>query len=475
MVSSDAAELREEGDYEQQALLAKDGATVQDHRDRALSGSASLVPHEGTGSVAGTIFNILSNVVGGGVLALPYAFANCGWLLGAILLIFVASLSGFSMWILMTCSHRLHINGEKDAFSYKAMMKRAFGPTWGKVVEAFIVWYTFGCCVAYAGVTGTSLAPLAENWIGLTGAWDSRITWTLIAGILFAITSSARNLSELKFTSALAFITILYVGLVVVVRLISPESGHPNVADDVKAVDLSVNIFKAIPLFSVSYGCHYNIPVFYEDLKDRNPKKMTGVIIASIGIITVTYLVIATTGYLHFGKHTNSYILQYDGSEGANDTDTDMHQFGSDDTIVNIARLGMFLHFGFVFPLICIACRRSLNLLFDRDLDAISWGQLVLQSLCIVGASVGLAIAIKDIGTILDINGSLFGVFIIITFPGFLLRTLGNDTSLFPQQSSLYRVMSGILIVTGLIFSVTGFIVQILTFAGTLSDDSDSS
>ena len=443
-------ELRD--DLEKQHLIDT-GNTVQ-RRSRSTShASTTSSSHEGTGTATGTIFNILSNVVGGGVLALPYAFANCGWLLGIILLIFVGSLSGYTMWILMTCSHRLHKNNEPDAFSYKAMMKHAFGPTWGKVVEAFIIWYTFGCCVAYAGVTGTSLAPLAENWMGLHGAWTSRITWTLLAGALFAVTSSVRNLSELKFTSILAFVTILYVGLVVVIRLIKPEGDRPHQDSSVTVFDLSANVFKAIPLFSVSYGCHYNIPVFYEDLKGRTEKKMTNIIVTSIAVITLTYIIIAMTGYFHFGKYTKSYILEYDADSGSNasaSSDSDAHEFGSGDTIVNIARLGMFMHFGFVYPLICIACRRSINLFFDRDIESISWGQLIMQSWLIVAASVALAIASKDIGTILDINGSMFGVFIIITFPGFLLKKLTTDPDLFPEQSSTHRIMSWVLIVSGM-------------------------
>ena len=451
----EACALLSDDDHGDVQRVGKRRERIQSHASNRSMVSTALsepVVHVGTGTFWGTVFNILSNVVGGGVLALPYAFANCGGVLGAVLLVWVGGLSGFSMWILMTCSHRLNGIGVEDAFSYKAMMKRAFGPRWGKLVEAFIVWYTFGCCVAYAGVTGSSLAPLADSWMHMSGIWTSRITWTLIAGVLFAITSSVRNLSELKFTSALAFLTIMYVGVVVVTRLFDPESGKRRVAKDISAFYISDNIFKAIPLFSVSYGCHYNIPVFYEDLKNRSPAKMTKIIVTSIIIITSTYLVIATCGYLHFGRDTKSYILEYDvdSHSGSNETDSDGAEFGPKDTLVNIGRLGMFMHFGFVYPLICIACRRSLNLLFDRDLEEISWGQLILQSFGIVVCSVGLAIALKDIGTILDINGSLFGVFIILTFPGALLKTLCQDKTLFPEENKWFKFMSWMLILAGM-------------------------
>eukprot|EP01064_Diplonema_japonicum_P009640 TRINITY_DN17117_c0_g1_i1.p1 TRINITY_DN17117_c0_g1~~TRINITY_DN17117_c0_g1_i1.p1 ORF type:complete len:470 (+),score=49.46 TRINITY_DN17117_c0_g1_i1:52-1461(+) len=461
----------EDRDMERQDLLKEEDDDIQGNRRRgSLAETLSdAVRHEQTGTVWGTIFNILSNVVGGGVLALPFAFANTGFVLGTILLYAVGGLSGYAMWILMTCSHRLHMNNEPDAFSYKAMMIRAYGAKMGKVVEAVIVFYTFGCCVAYASVTGTSLAPLAKDWLDLDGIWQSRITWTSIAGILFAIASSARNLAELKFTSCLAFLTIMYVLFVVVFRLFKPESGRPSVDSSVEAFDWGTDIFKAIPLFSVSFGCHYNIPVFYEDLKDRTPKKMTNIILTSIGIICVTYTIIAYAGYLHFGKDVPSYILQYDGSDddGSNSSESSSgssaHQFGADDTIVNVARLGMFMHFAFVYPLICIACRRSVNLFLNRDIEAVPWIQLIFQSTVIVACSVGLAIATDSIGVILDFSGSLFGVFLILTFPGLLLIKLSQDTNLFPEKPNL--IISYILVVCGITFTICGTIMTTIGVA----------
>eukprot|EP01060_Flectonema_neradi_P038707 TRINITY_DN8219_c0_g3_i1.p1 TRINITY_DN8219_c0_g3~~TRINITY_DN8219_c0_g3_i1.p1 ORF type:complete len:470 (+),score=63.46 TRINITY_DN8219_c0_g3_i1:41-1450(+) len=458
----DVCSSNDEGNVQRQRLLSgTSGVSKQSMTDSIIESLSEAPVHENTGTTSGTVFNILSNVVGGGVLALPYAYAHTGMALGTVLLLAVGAMSGFSMWILMTCSHRLNENKEPNAFSYKAMMVRAWGPMMGKVIEAFIVWYTFGCCVGYASVTGSSLAPLAKNWLDLHGIWESRITWTSIAGVIFAISSSAKNLAELRFTSLLAFITILYVVLCVVIRLFDPESGRPHVDHTAKAFNWGTGIFKAIPLFSVSFGCHYNIPVFYEDLKDRNPQHMTKIIIGSCAIIIATYLVIAFCGYLHFGENTPSYILEYDGSsdseEGPSDTSDSDEQFGSNDTLINVARLGMFLHFAFVFPLICIACRRSINLFLNRDVDAIPWGQLIIQSFCIVCCAVLLAIVAPDFGVIQDFNGSLFGVFIIITFPGLLLIRLSKDTDVFPTPPPV--AFAYVLVVSGIIFSVCGFAV----------------
>eukprot|EP01062_Namystynia_karyoxenos_P075216 TRINITY_DN7242_c0_g1_i1.p1 TRINITY_DN7242_c0_g1~~TRINITY_DN7242_c0_g1_i1.p1 ORF type:complete len:531 (+),score=170.10 TRINITY_DN7242_c0_g1_i1:85-1593(+) len=445
--------------------IASAGSRIS-HAVQSVRESLAEIPeHENKGTFAGTVFNILSNIVGGGVLALPYAFAHTGWALGCILVIYVGVLSGYAMWILMYCSDQLHQTGAKDAFSYKAMMIHAYGYRMGKAVEAVIVWYTFGTCVTYGVVTGHSLAPLARDWLGVSGFLGEKQAWTIFAGVLFAVCSCQRTLAELKFTSFLAFLTMVYVLVCVIVRFASPWAGRDHVDSSVKAFDWGTDIFKAIPLMSVSYGCHYNIPVFYQELKGRSPQRFKRVLYTALGIIMTTYVLMATIGYLHFGETVPSYILDTSSDSGNGspvDNDSGSFRFSKGDDLVNVARFGMFIHFAFVFPLLAIACRRSVNLFLERDLATTSWGVLILQSLAIVALAVFLACLVPDIGVVLDFNGSLFGVFLIITFPGLLLIKMNRD---FPEEDRVPVWPGYLLVVMGILFTVCGFVMTVIGVA----------
>merc|ERR1712216_389979 len=50
------------------------------------------------------VFNLVSTIVGGGLLSLPYAFAQCGVGLGVVLLALTAGLSVYTVQLLVRCS-----------------------------------------------------------------------------------------------------------------------------------------------------------------------------------------------------------------------------------------------------------------------------------------------------------------------------------------------------------------------------------
>ena len=52
------------------------------------------------------IFGLVSTIVGGGVLSLPYAFSQAGLILGSVLLVVVAAASDYSAFALVACSRR---------------------------------------------------------------------------------------------------------------------------------------------------------------------------------------------------------------------------------------------------------------------------------------------------------------------------------------------------------------------------------
>jgi len=58
------------------------------------------------GTVKSSIFNLVSTIIGGGVLSLPYAFKQTGLVLGAVILAIVACMSAYSAHLLVACGRR---------------------------------------------------------------------------------------------------------------------------------------------------------------------------------------------------------------------------------------------------------------------------------------------------------------------------------------------------------------------------------
>jgi len=74
------------------------------------------------GTVLSSTFSLVSTILGGGVLSLPYAFREAGLVWGTFLLLGVAAASDFSAFTLVACSRRA------GAHTYEDVAFIAFGP-----------------------------------------------------------------------------------------------------------------------------------------------------------------------------------------------------------------------------------------------------------------------------------------------------------------------------------------------------------
>jgi amino acid permease len=361
--------------------------------------------HSETGTVFGTTFNTITNVIGGGVLGLPNAMYQSSIVAGVVLMVISSLMSTFAVYILVkACDYygryamrdiwalalypqaphadivaavhrkrelaekREHVyqgasgsreeeDAELDAFLFREEHNHKWRGRMSDVIVGMMIFYNFGCLVLYGVVIGESLPPVVQNFFGGDGLWINKGTWLLVAGVVFFFFTCARKLSELKWSSILGAVTIFYVIFVVVVRYFTfkahPED-MPSFDEDTDVLDVAsfqVGVANAMTTFGLAYCYHYNVPYYYKELHDRTPRKMMMTAAYSQPVTFASYLVTGLFGYLTFGAAVNN----------AHSGGSIVDNYAEDDTLVNVGRFGLFFHFVCVYPIISLTCRRGIH------------------------------------------------------------------------------------------------------------------
>ena len=175
-------------------------------------------------ALLGTTFNLLNATTGPGLLALPLAFARCGWVLGTVLLCMVFAFNHVALtYLLKAClTTREH--------SYIGLSLRH-----SPEVAALIDWascaFFAGSCVSYLVIIGDTFsgftARLGDGPWFVGGEWMHYSGFGLVALVLFvalclAPLSTLRSMDSLQCTSAVAMVCILFAVAVIV---IAPGAG----------------------------------------------------------------------------------------------------------------------------------------------------------------------------------------------------------------------------------------------------------
>ncbi|KPA81503.1 transmembrane amino acid transporter protein- like protein [Leptomonas pyrrhocoris] len=250
------------------------------------------------------------------------------------------------------------------------------------VLMEFVVFCSnYGTLVIYSKVIADSMPPVVSYITHSEGFLVSKYFWLAAGGVVFFVLSCARNMEELKWSSLLGFLTILYIVLVILYRYHTKHvSDYPHVDPksygSIHWMSLSVKMLQTLSTFGLALSYHYNVPYFYKELKDRRPRCMMGSVAVAFPIIIMCYAMTGFFGYLTFGNEVA------DRKIGGNV----VSNYPKDDVPMNIGRLGLFAHFACVFPVVSICTRRGLHRLMMIGLTWAEQSALMREAAVAAGA-----------------------------------------------------------------------------------------
>jgi len=169
----------------------------------------------------------------------------------------------------------------------------------------------------------------------------------------------------------------------------------------------SFHVMPFVCMAFTSFDMHYNSPRFYTELKNATVPRFGQVCACSFGIVSFLYLSIAVVGYLTFGAHSNSYILD---------------NYAPSDSLATVARLSMGFSAMLTYPLNFMGLRDNLLDLLGLTDKFNTRAKLRFFIVLLLGLCVLLACFITDLGLISSVGGGTTVALVAFVFPAVMFQ-----------------------------------------------------
>lgn len=377
----------------------------------------------GTATPAQMVVNIFISFVGAGVLGLPYAFSQSGWLLGTFCLAACSLGNVYSMLLLVKCRKRLESRGHMEIKGYGDLARAILGQQGEILVNVCLVVSQAGFAIAY-------LIFVAANIQKITSERIARAVIVYGCVPMLSILVQFRDMKKLSPFSTVADVANL-MGLTSVIIQDFKYSTH---SDNIKAVDFAGLVYvTSVCMYSLE-GAGLILPLenSYAN-RDDFPRLLKQTLLG----ITLLMAFFGICGYAAFGDTTASPIT--------------LNLMGGTATFVQLA---LCLALYFTYPIMMFPVSDVLEQLFLADVHKppkTYYPSRVLR-LCIVLITATVAYTTPNFGHFLELVGSS-----ICTLLGFILPCIFHIQVFGRAESRIWELILHVcIIIIGIYFGFVG-------------------
>ncbi|XP_055632906.1 uncharacterized protein LOC129773330 [Toxorhynchites rutilus septentrionalis] len=259
-----------------------------------------------------TLIHLLKGSLGTGILAMPNAFHNAGWLVGAVGTLIIGILCTYCIHLLIKAEYELCRRKRVPSLNYPAVTKTALleGPEALKplsnviihIINTFLLIYQLGTCCVYVVFVASNIKAIADFYT--ESDTDVRLFMLIILLPLILI-NWVRNLKFLAPFSTLAnFITLISFGIILYYIFREPVSFEGREA---------VGHISGFPLFfgTVLFALEAIGVILPLENEMKTPKKFGGnfgVLNKAMVLIVTLYIGMGFFGYLNYGPDAKGSI-----------------------------------------------------------------------------------------------------------------------------------------------------------------------
>lgn len=375
----------------------------------------------------GPVCNTVIGILGPALLTIPYALRSAGIVLGICLMIATALMSDYAILCLIEASLLLPMGKRR---TYEDVAASAGGTRWGQAakftLQLALLSMLYGC------VCGNMAAAAALAHVIAAALGFPDLTYAqLLSGMLLCIMGPLAFIRKLdtlgKFSSPLGVFSYFCLSGVVIFKFFSDsnfqtqlDNMHPLAREDGSTLEcLNIAIFA----FTLS---PYVFSIFFEEIAPGSDDPATvpahevpvyrfrRVLHAGIAVSFVLYMIVGVTGFLHFGKDTQSNIILN-------------YPLESPITIAMSALMGVSVCMS--FPMNVYPLRATIDRIIAVDKPP-SETRFVVETLAIIVSAFGVCIEVPDIGKIFDVTGATGCMLLSFLLPCIFLAALEKQVRL---------------------------------------------
>ncbi|AAZ10990.1 amino acid transporter, putative [Trypanosoma brucei brucei TREU927] len=397
------------------------------------------------GGIAASAFNMASTTIGAGIFGMPPAANSTGLIMGMFYLIFISSVTVFTM-------HNLSVAADRSgAPTFERATRALLGRGAAYVLAGIRALLGFSGCVAYVISVGDILSAILKG----TNAPDflkeksgNRLLMAVVWACFMLPLTIPRHIDSLRYVSTFAVTFMVYFVIVIVVH-----SCMNGLSENIKNVSVTKSEDAEIILFNSGFQAIEGMGVFmfafisqitayevYIDMKDRSVRKFVIAAIIANTLCCIMYIITAFFGYMDFGKTaTSSILLMYDPVK---------------EPAVMVGMIGVVIKLCVSYALVAMACRNALYDVVGKTADSLPFWKHCVSVITLSFLVLLLSIFIPKITTVFGIAGSVCGGSLGFVFPALLIMYSGGFT--WQKVGPLYYITTYVVLLCGVFLIVFG-------------------
>ncbi|PCH43754.1 hypothetical protein WOLCODRAFT_104108 [Wolfiporia cocos MD-104 SS10] len=392
----------------------------EDHLDL----EAIAAKRQAGGGLFDSVANMANSILGAGIIGLPYAVHQAGFVTGIVLLVVLCAVTDWTIRLIVI---NAKLSGQN---SYIEIMNHCFGSSGRAAVSFFQFAFAFGGMCAFGIIIGDTIPHVIRSVFPslVTTPVLSLLTrrqfvialCTICVSYPLSLHRSIEKLARASFLALLGMLTIVASVLVESPRVPAELKGDPTQRFTV----LGPGVFKAIGVISFAFVCHHNSLLIYGSLRTPTLDRFAKVTHISTALSLVACSTLAISAYLVFTNKTQGNIL---------------NNFAANDTVINVARFCFGLNMFTTLPLELFVCREVIEQYFFPH-EPFNIQRHVFFTTAIICAAMIMSLITCDLGVMLEITGGASATALAFIFPAACYIQLSDRTSPWYARSKLPAV-----------------------------------